>query len=69
MEDRIRKARGVWRKSTHSGQGSSTCIEVAELSRGLTVRDSTNPSGPRLAFGAQDWHRFMDRVKAPVPRG
>ena len=63
MEDRISKARGVWRKSTHSGQGSSTCVEVAEMSRGLAVRDSTDPAGPRLAFGAQNWDRFMDRVR------
>lgn len=63
MEGRTSKVRGGWRKSTHSGEGSSTCVEVAEMSRGLAVRDSTNPSGPRLAFGAQGWDRFMDRVK------
>ena len=63
MDDHIRKLSGAWRKSTHSGQGSSTCIEVAEMSRNLAVRDSTDPAGPRLAFGAQNWDRFMDRVK------
>jgi hypothetical protein len=63
MEDRINKGRGVWRKSTYSGQGSSTCVEVAEMIRGLAVRDSTDPAGPRLAFGAQDWDRFMGRVR------
>ena len=63
MEGRTSKVRRGWRKSTHSGEGSSTCVEVAEMSRGLAVRDSTDPSGPRLAFGAQNWDRFMGRVK------
>ena len=63
MEDRISKGCIAWRKSTHSGQGESTCVEVAELSRGLAVRDSTDPSGPRLAFGAQNWDHFLSRVR------
>jgi hypothetical protein len=63
MEGRTSKVRGGWRKSTHSGEGSSTCVEVAEMIRGLAVRDSTDPAGPRLAFGAQNWDRFMDRVR------
>ena len=65
MEDCMSKGRGVWRKSTHSGQGESTCVEVAEMIPGLAVRDSTDPTGPRLAFGAQNWDRFMHRVKQP----
>jgi hypothetical protein len=63
MEGRISKVGGGWRKSTHSGEGSSTCVEVAEASRGLAVRDSTDPSGPRLAFGAQNWDQFLARVR------
>jgi hypothetical protein len=54
---------GAWRKSTYSGEGSSNCVEVAELSRGLAVRDSTDPDGPRLAFGDHDWDRFLGRVR------
>jgi Domain of unknown function (DUF397) len=52
-----------WRKSTHSREGSSECVEVADLSRGLAVRDSTDPDGPRLAFGSIDWDRFLTRVR------
>ena len=62
MEGHISKACGGWRKSTHSGEGNSTCVEVAEAVHGLAVRDSTDPSGPRLAFGAQNWDRFLARV-------
>jgi hypothetical protein len=54
---------GKWRKSTHSGDGGSTCVEVAEMSRGLAVRDSTDPDGPRLAFAGGDWDRFLARVR------
>jgi hypothetical protein len=63
MEHSHSKPCGAWRKSTHSGGTNTTCVEVAEIGRGLAVRDSTDPSGPRLAFGAQDWDRFMDRVR------
>ena len=63
MNGRIGKIHGVWRKSTHSGQGQSTCVEVAEMPRGLAVRDSTDPAGPQLAFGGQNWDRFLSRVR------
>jgi hypothetical protein len=63
MECRNEKVHGVWRKSTHSGQGSSTCVEVAEMTRGLAVRDSTDPAGPQLAFAGQDWDRFLALVR------
>jgi hypothetical protein len=53
-----------WRKSTYSSSdGSSQCVEVAEMSRGLAVRDSTDPAGPRLAFHEGDWGRFLARVR------
>jgi hypothetical protein len=63
MEHSHSKLRGAWRKSTHSGGTNTTCVEVAEMSQGLAVRDSTDPVGPRLAFGAQNWDRFLARVR------
>ena len=63
MDGRISNVGGGWRKSTHSGEGSSTCVEVAEISPGLAVRDSTDPAGPRLAFGAPNWDHFLARVR------
>ena len=33
------------------------------MSRNLAVRDSTDPSGPQLAFGPQGWDRFLARVR------
>ncbi|MEO6089609.1 MAG: DUF397 domain-containing protein [Umezawaea sp.] len=40
----------VWRKSSHSGGGGSECVEVAFPSARVAVRDSKNPTGPRLVF-------------------
>ncbi len=66
MQAVTNKVPGAWRKSTYSGtDGSSQCVEVAEASRGLAVRDSTDPGGPRLAFADRDWDRFLARVRRP----
>lgn len=51
----------AWRKSTHSTKDQ--CIEVGRPERRLAVRDSKDPSGPRLAFAASSWDRFLSRVR------
>lgn len=55
-----------WRKSRRSnGQGS--CIEVANVQRGLAVavavRDSKDPAGPKLPVSRQAWRAFTARVR------
>jgi hypothetical protein len=52
-----------WRKSSYSG-GQGNCVEVAPLRDGVAVRDSKNPSGPVLRFGADAWQVFVASVKA-----
>lgn len=37
-----------WRKSSRSGQDTN-CVEIEMVSR-MRVRDSKNPTGPRLAL-------------------
>jgi hypothetical protein len=39
-----------WRKSSYSA-GGQQCVEVARTSTGAAVRDSKNPTGPRLEVG------------------
>jgi hypothetical protein len=57
----------VWRKSSHSG-GNGNCIEVAAsacevAAPEVAVRDSKDPSGPRLAFPPAAWHAFAATLK------
>ncbi|WP_439957541.1 DUF397 domain-containing protein [Nocardia crassostreae] len=47
-----------WFKSSYSGS-QGDCVEIAWLSQGVVgVRDSKNPTGPALAFGASEWASF-----------
>ncbi|MBT2492680.1 DUF397 domain-containing protein [Streptomyces sp. ISL-96] len=46
-----------WRKSSYSGSSGGECVEVADLSAHVAIRDSKNPEGPaftvtRTAFAA-----------------
>ncbi|MBF6173637.1 DUF397 domain-containing protein [Nocardia blacklockiae] len=51
-----------WFKSSRSG-GGKDCVEVAHLGDGLVgVRDSKDPSGPALVFGAGEWDSFVGRL-------
>ncbi|MFI0355554.1 DUF397 domain-containing protein [Actinomadura sp. 9N407] len=52
-----------WRKSSHSDHAGGDCVEVANLSTTIGVRDSKDPNGPKLAFSAADWRSFTRRIK------
>jgi hypothetical protein len=54
-----------WRKSSHSGNGGD-CVEVAGHASHLTVRDSKNPEGTKLAFATASWRAFTAKVKASL---
>jgi Domain of unknown function (DUF397) len=55
----------IWIKSSYSGSQGSECVEVAELpGGGRAVRDSKDPDGPVLTFGAGAWRSFTDQIKA-----
>jgi Domain of unknown function (DUF397) len=55
----------VWRKSSRSGSnaGQSDCVEVANLTGNIGVRDSKNPTGPILTFDRAQLGRFLVRIK------
>jgi hypothetical protein len=48
-----------WRKSSHSGNPNGDCVEVAFGAAAVGVRDSKNVAGPRLAFSAGSWRKFV----------
>jgi hypothetical protein len=54
-----------WRKSSYSGNGGGTCVEVASrLPGGIAVRDSKDPDGPVLALQPASWRALTDAIKA-----
>ncbi|WP_431898116.1 DUF397 domain-containing protein [Micromonospora haikouensis] len=61
-------AQVCWRKSSRSGANDSNCVEVAELSGGLAVRDSRDPAGPALLFGRDAWSSSVTGLRRG-PRG
>ncbi|MGY3518168.1 protein of unknown function [Micromonospora haikouensis] len=49
----------TWRKSSRSSANGSDCVEVAEISSALAVRDSKDPGGPALLFDRDAWSSFV----------
>ncbi len=52
-----------WFKSSRSGNGGDSCIEVAFLDGATAIRDSKDRAGPVLVFGAAEWTEFLAAVK------
>jgi hypothetical protein len=54
----------VWRKSSFS-YANGDCVLICHRPDGTwSVRDSKDPTGPILAFGATEWEAFVAAVKA-----
>jgi uncharacterized protein DUF397 len=52
-----------WRKSSYSGNGGGTCVEVGQARRRVLVRDTQDRSGPVLRLSPAAWRTFADQVK------
>jgi hypothetical protein len=52
-----------WRKSGYSGSNGGECVEVASAAGTILVRDTTDRSGPALAFTADAWRAFVSTVE------
>jgi hypothetical protein len=52
-----------WRKSSYSSGNGGNCVEVADLSGAVAVRDSKNPAGGILRFSPGEWRGFLTAVK------
>jgi Domain of unknown function (DUF397) len=54
----------MWKKSSYSG-AHGDCVEVrAPGPSTVAVRDSKDPQGPALAFGAPAWAAFVADAQA-----
>jgi hypothetical protein len=52
-----------WFKSSRSAQNGA-CVEVAFTPDTVALRDSKDPSGPILQFGAEAWREFVGSVRS-----
>ncbi|MFI0904191.1 DUF397 domain-containing protein [Streptomyces sioyaensis] len=54
----------AWRKSSYSS-ANGQCVEIGDGPPGvIAVRDSKDPAGPLLRFGAGAWISFMAKLTA-----
>ena len=54
----------VWRKSSYSASNGGDCVEVARtLPAAIAVRDSKDPTGPKLIFTPADWAAFTETIR------
>ncbi|MEN3307270.1 MAG: hypothetical protein V7603_3472 [Micromonosporaceae bacterium] len=51
-----------WFKSSYSA-GNGACVEVAFVPGVVAMRDSKDPYGPTLRFGAEAWRDFVASVR------
>ncbi|WP_369217483.1 DUF397 domain-containing protein [Streptomyces flavofungini] len=48
-----------WFKSSYSGANTTECVEAAFVPRGVLIRDSKQPEGPRLHVSPRAWAQFI----------
>ena len=52
----------VWRVATYTG-GNGNCVEVADTTRVVLVRDTKDQGGAVLSIPAEAWQAFTDGLK------
>ena len=55
--------RAIWRTSAHSTGGGNNCVQIADLTAGVGVRDSKNPDGPALVLPRAAWRSLVEQTK------
>jgi hypothetical protein len=54
----------VWRKSSHSGGESAQCVEVADLTEAIGIRDSKNVHAPHLTVTRTNFTALIQALKS-----
>lgn len=52
-----------WRKSSYSGGGADTCVELADLREKVAIRDSKNPRIAPLSITRRQLSRLTSRIR------
>lgn len=53
----------AWVKASASASNGQ-CVELAPFGRSVAVRDSKDPAGPVLVFGAEAWRGLLDGARS-----
>ena len=53
----------TWRKSSYSGGSGGNCVEVADDTGRVLVRDTKDRDGAVLAVNTDAWERFVTGLK------
>jgi hypothetical protein len=53
----------IFRKSSYS-DASKDCVEIGMQENAVHVRDSKDPTGPRLTFTLSEWAAFVSGARA-----
>lgn len=53
----------LWRKSSYSSNGGGNCVEVADTTGVVMVRDTTDRDRLVLTVSASAWQRFTTSIK------
>ncbi|MFK4269129.1 DUF397 domain-containing protein [Streptomyces milbemycinicus] len=59
----VRISEDAWFKSSHSTQEGGACVEVADLTTAVGVRDSKDKTGPALLIPPVAWTAFVSGVR------
>ncbi|MFJ2419174.1 DUF397 domain-containing protein [Streptomyces brevispora] len=54
----------TWRKSTYSGAEGNACVEAADFTSSVGVRDSKDTSLTSLTFAPSSWSAFVTGLRA-----
>ena len=52
----------IWRRSQRCD--TNACVEVARLTTGVALRDSSLRDGPTLTFSKENWAGFVAEMRA-----
>ncbi|TDB92964.1 DUF397 domain-containing protein [Actinomadura sp. 7K534] len=52
-----------WRKARKSDGQGGACVEVAQVSQAVAIRDSKDPDGPKLLLSHDNFRAILNDLK------